>query len=143
MLQQTRELKNIVLCFDGTGDWAGDDTTNVVKIYDRLDRQSQCTFYTGGVGTLGSPVALSPPRRAFLKLLDLATATSLRNKVLEAYKFLIRNYRDGDSIYLFGFRGGFHRSGSRRHDPQLWTSRLAAHRYAGLALSKIPIFRNF
>lgn len=60
-----RASKNIVLCFDGTGDWAGDDTTNVMKIYERLDRKSQITFYTGGVGTLGNPIALSPARRAF------------------------------------------------------------------------------
>ena len=100
--------KNIVLCFDGTGDWAGADSTNVTKIYERLDRQSQCVFYTGGVGTLGSAIALSPMRRAFLKLLDLAIATSLRDKVLEGYTFIIRNYQEGDDIYLFGFsRGAF------------------------------------
>jgi len=106
--------KNIVLCFDGTGDWAGDDTTNVMKIYDRLDNVAQCTFYSGGVGTLGSPLALNPVQRTFLKLLDLASATSIRDKVLEGYQFLIDNYEPAENgrpeskIFMFGFsRGAF------------------------------------
>lgn len=112
MLQESqatgRAPKNIVLCFDGTGDWAATDTTNVMKIFKRLNGESQITYYTGGVGTLGNPIALSPTRRAFLKLLDLATATSLRDKVLDGYTFLMGNYEEGDKIFLFGFsRGAF------------------------------------
>ncbi len=106
------KFKNIVLCFDGTGDWAGDDTTNVMKIYDRLNKDDQCTFYSGGVGTLGSPLALNPFQRTFLKLLDLASATSIRDKVLEGYQFLIDNYeadgKDHSKIFMYGFsRGAF------------------------------------
>lgn len=102
------EPKNIVLCFDGTGDWATKHFTNVMKLYQRLDRQTQAVFYSGGVGTLGSPIALSKWRRAFLKLLDLATATSLRDRVLDGYSFIAREYEEGSRIYLFGFsRGAF------------------------------------
>ncbi len=100
--------KNIVLCFDGTGDWATVDKTNVTKIYERLDRTTQSVFYSGGVGTLGSPMALSGARRLLLKLLDLAVATSLRDQVLAGYLFLVREYNPGDRIYMFGFsRGAF------------------------------------
>src|SRR6476659_8060591 len=91
--------KNIVLCFDGTGDWAGTDSTNVMKLYERLEvNDSQIRFYAGGVGTLGSPIALTPWNRAFLKMLDLATATTIRDKVLEGYSFLVENYEPGDKI---------------------------------------------
>ncbi len=107
-IETKRSGKNIVLCFDGTGDWAAADTTNVMKIYERLDKNSQLVFYSGGVGTLGNAIALSPLRRFFLKLLDLAVATSLRERVLDGYTFLVQNYQAGDRIYLFGFsRGAF------------------------------------
>lgn len=114
-MEPEREGRNLVLFFDGTGDWAGDDTTNVMKIYERLQSHSdQVAFYTGGVGTLGSQLALTPTHRMFLKLLDLASATSLRDKVLEGYEFLVKNYRPADenrkadNIYMFGFsRGAF------------------------------------
>ncbi|MFI5384881.1 MAG: phospholipase effector Tle1 domain-containing protein [Fimbriimonadales bacterium] len=104
----TEQPKNIVLCFDGTGDWAAKDTTNVMRIHQRLDKDSQLVYYSGGIGTLGSPLALSPTRRMFLKLLDLAVATSLRDHALDAYTFLVENHNPGDRIYLFGFsRGAF------------------------------------
>lgn len=102
------ESKIIVLCFDGTGDWAAEHFTNVMKIYQRLDKSTQAVFYTGGVGTLGSAIAVSRWRKLYMRLLDLATATSLRDRVLEGYAFLVQEYREGDQIYLFGFsRGAF------------------------------------
>src|SRR5579885_1427077 len=107
-LGMERAARNIVLLFDGTGDWAGTDTTNVMKIYDLLDKDSQLVYYSGGVGTLGSPLAISAWKKKYLQLLDLATATSLRANVINAYTFLVNNYREGDKIYLFGFsRGAF------------------------------------
>ncbi len=108
MAESLESTKNIVLCLDGTGDWAAKHFTNVMKLYQRLDRDRQAVFYSGGVGTLGSPIALSRWRRMFLRLLDLATATSLRDRVLEGYAFIAREYEPGCRIYLFGFsRGAF------------------------------------
>lgn len=102
------QKKNIVLCFDGTGDWAASHFTNVMKIYQRLDKSTQSIAYFGGVGTLGSTIALSRWRKLLHKVLDLATATSLRDRVLEGYAFLVQEYEPGDDIYLFGFsRGAF------------------------------------
>src|SRR5688500_12217200 len=102
------QKKNIVLCFDGTGDWAASHFTNVMKIYQRLDKSTQAVFYAGGVGTLGSTIAMSRWRKLLLRVLDLATATSLRDRVLEGYAFLVQEYQEGDDIYLFGFsRGAF------------------------------------
>src|SRR5688572_11226849 len=101
--------RNVVLCFDGTGDWYGTGHTNVAKIYQSLEQtDQQICFYDGGIGTLSDAQALSATRRAFLRLLDLATATRLRDKTLEGYNFLVKHYRPGDRIYLFGFsRGAF------------------------------------
>ena len=102
------ERKNIVLCFDGTGDWAASHFTNVMKIYQRLDKSAQAVFYAGGVGTLGSAIAMSRWKKLLHRILDLATATSLRDRVLEGYAFLVNEYEEGDDIYLFGFsRGAF------------------------------------
>lgn len=99
--------KNIVLCFDGTGDWATFDKTNVMKIYSALVQdEDQVVFYNGGVGTLGSQMAISAIKRTYLKLLDLATATSLRDQVLDGYNFLVDKYEHGDDIYIFGFSRG-------------------------------------
>jgi hypothetical protein len=110
--------KNIVLCFDGTGDWAGTNRTNVMEIFHNAsvvpgeqatpDVPEQKVFYYGGVGTLANATALWAPKRLLLKLLDLAVATSLRDTVLEGYTRLANEYRHGDRIYLIGFsRGAF------------------------------------
>ncbi len=99
--------RNVVLCFDGTGDWVGFDRTNVAQIFSKLVRdETQLTFYDGGVGTLASPQALTGLQRTTLKLIDLGVATGLREKVLNGYNFLVRNYQPGDRIFMFGFSRG-------------------------------------
>lgn len=101
------EPRNVVLCFDGTGDWVGFDETNVAQIFSKLVKdETQLTFYDGGVGTLTNPQALTGPQRVALRLIDLGVATGLREKVLNGYNFLVRNYREGDRIFLFGFSRG-------------------------------------
>ena len=101
--------KNIVICYDGTGDWATFDKTNVMKLYEALDKSDpskQVVFYNGGVGTLGSQLAISKLKKSYLRLLDLATATSLREQILMGYEFVLENYQKGDRIYIFGFSRG-------------------------------------
>jgi hypothetical protein len=111
-----REPRNIVLCFDGTGDWAATDTTNVMKIYERLGREDQLIYYSGGVGTLNDSSSTSKFYQIYYRLLDLATAKTLQQHVLDGYAFLVENYREedpangipADRIFLFGFsRGAF------------------------------------
>jgi uncharacterized protein (DUF2235 family) len=99
--------RTFVLCFDGTGDWIGSGRTNVAKIFAALEAsEEQICFYDGGIGTLSNPQALSRFSRTFLRALDLGVATSLRDKVLRGYRFLIEQYEDGDQIFLFGFSRG-------------------------------------
>ena len=94
--------KNIILLSDGTGNGAAKrNKTNVWRLYDALDlhRDDQVAFYHDGVGS-----------QEFLlfKLLGGAFGWGLKRNIRELYKFLCRNYRSGDRIYLFGFsRGAF------------------------------------
>ena len=94
--------KNIILLSDGTGNGAAKrNKTNVWRLYDALDlhRDDQVAFYDDGVGS-----------QEFLpfKLLGGAFGWGLKRNIRELYKFLCRNYKSGDRIYLFGFsRGAF------------------------------------
>lgn len=98
--------RNIVLCFDGTGDWFASGQTNVAKIFSALDRDTQVVFYDGGIGTLTDWRSIVAVQRVFLKMVDLASATSLREKVLNGYLFLVEHYQPGDRIFMFGFSRG-------------------------------------
>lgn len=95
-------MKKIVLLSDGTGNSAAKrHKTNVWRLYNALDlhRVDQIAMYDDGVGT-----------RQFLlfKLLGGAFGWGLKRNVIELYKFLCRNYKESDRIYLFGFsRGAF------------------------------------
>jgi uncharacterized protein (DUF2235 family) len=103
-------MKRIVICCDGT--WNKPDEnqegvpcpTNVTKLAQALlpqDSQGveQLLFYDVGVGTSGS---------FWKRLFDGATGTGISQNILEAYRFLIREYQPGDTLYFFGFsRGAF------------------------------------
>ncbi len=101
--------KNIVLCFDGTGDWAGVDSTNVLRTFELLDKSvpaEQVVFYDGGVGTQIDGSVKSSLGQKLANFKDLAFATSLNDKVLAGYQFLVDHYERGDRIYMFGFSRG-------------------------------------
>lgn len=94
--------KNIVLLSDGTGNAAGKVwRTNVWRTFQSLDLKTsdQIAIYDDGVGTS----SFKP-----LAILGGAFGYGLKRNVINLYKFLCRNYRDGDKIYAFGFsRGAF------------------------------------
>lgn len=94
--------RNLVFCSDGTGNSAASTTkTNVWRVYDALDRTDpdQLASFDDGVGT-----SWFRP----LRLLGLALGIGTQRNVLDLYKFLCRNYKDGDQLYGFGFsRGAF------------------------------------
>lgn len=104
-----RKGRNLVFFFDGTGDWAGTGRTNVLKMFQAAENsEEQLCFYFGGVGTLGSGNAISGWKRLYLKMLDLAVATGLRDVVLAGYTKIAELYEEGDRICLIGFsRGAF------------------------------------
>ncbi len=99
--------KNIVICCDGTGKEYGRDNTNVVHLFEALERgPRQIALYDPGVGTfnfLGIPLG-----DRLGTLLGQVFGVGLRQNLAEAYSFLMDHYQPGDLVYLFGFsRGAF------------------------------------
>lgn len=94
----------IIILSDGTGNAASSVwRTNVWRIFQSLDLRgnSQAAKYDDGVGT-SSFVPLA--------ILGGAFGYGLKRNILDAYKFICRNYdhENGSKIYLFGFsRGAF------------------------------------
>jgi uncharacterized protein (DUF2235 family) len=104
-------MRNIVICCDGTGNEISENISNVLKLYRCLRKTEktqprQLVYYDPGVGTLERPDAWHKLRQDFNAILGLATGYGLDDNVLAAYDFLVRNFRDGDQIYLFGFSRG-------------------------------------
>ncbi|RYP23434.1 hypothetical protein DL765_001139 [Monosporascus sp. GIB2] len=111
-------VRKLVLCFDGTGNTfsgsSGD--TNIVKLYDKLDRDDphQFHYYQTGIGTYdvnGGSVNkgfIGSIRSSITRTLDSGFGTSFDHHVMAGYKFLMNHYNHGDKIYMFGFsRGAF------------------------------------
>lgn len=101
-------MKNIVICCDGTSNEVAGNQTNVLRLFRMLtrDRARQLIFYDAGVGTHADPTAQWPLRRRIQKHLDSAIAMSIRGHVIDAYRFLVHHYADGDRVFLFGFSRG-------------------------------------
>jgi uncharacterized protein (DUF2235 family) len=92
----------IVILSDGTGNAASSVwRTNVWRIFQSLvlEGDEQAAKYDDGVGT-----------SSFLPLAILGGVFGwgLKRNILDAYKFVCRNYEDNTKLYLFGFsRGAF------------------------------------
>ena len=100
-------MKNIVICCDGTGKEYGRNNSNVVKLYQRLVRDSdQVTFYDPGVGTFSFP-GRNLGRQSGI-VLGSAFGAGMQINIEDAYRYLMDRYRTGDRVFLFGFsRGAF------------------------------------
>ncbi|TCJ11590.1 DUF2235 domain-containing protein [Parasulfuritortus cantonensis] len=97
-------MRRLAMCFDGT--WNDvKDQTNVSRIHAAIEaipeqpgaRPAQLKYYDEGVGThFGS------------KISGGMLGNGLTENIREGYAWLIRNWRDEDRLYLFGFsRGAF------------------------------------
>src|ERR1041385_847873 len=100
--------KNIVICWDGTGNDVGDHNSNVVKLYSTLiiDGRTQVGYYHPGVGTMGAPTATNRLSKAWSVIMGLAFGAGLLANVGDAYRYLMDTYEDGDRVFLFGFSRG-------------------------------------
>ncbi|HEX4826361.1 MAG TPA: DUF2235 domain-containing protein [Candidatus Polarisedimenticolaceae bacterium] len=100
--------RRIAVCLDGTSNKYARDKTNVVKLYEMLDRDrsDQLSYYQPGIGTMPPPSIWNTLGRLIVARLDLAIAWLLEQHVCDAYRFLMRTYEPGDSIFLFGFSRG-------------------------------------
>ncbi|HST37094.1 MAG TPA: DUF2235 domain-containing protein [Allosphingosinicella sp.] len=101
------EPRNIVVCCDGTGNEVTGDLSNVLKLFriaEKSDRQ--IVYYDPGVGTIGTESAWQRRKAKLMAVWGLATGAGLDDNILDAYRFLVRTYRDGDRVFLFGFSRG-------------------------------------
>ena len=92
--------KRIVICCDGTWN-TPEQATNVVKLLRSIkpyseDGMHQVVFYDQGVGTY-NPID---------KFIGGAFGKGVEQNVLDAYRFIARNYQQGDELYCFGFSCG-------------------------------------
>jgi uncharacterized protein (DUF2235 family) len=107
--------RQLIVCCDGTNSNLTGRVrdTNVSQLCELLDpvANQQLMYYDPGVGNPGSlPAATTMERFTAAKdrLLGLAFGSVVYENVAQAYIFLMRNWRPGDQIWLFGFsRGAF------------------------------------
>ena len=101
--------RRIVICCDGTGNEIKQNESNVLKFYRVLkESDDQIGFYDPGVGTISNSGAWARWKNKAKGVFGLATGYGLDGNVLDAYRFLLRHYEDGDQIYLLGFSRGAH-----------------------------------
>jgi uncharacterized protein (DUF2235 family) len=102
-------MKNIVICCDGTNNKLAGDLTNVVRLFQVVVKdERQVAFYDPGVGTMASPNEKTWLGKSWSLLKGLAFGEGLDDNVMDAYRYLMATYEDGDKIFLFGFsRGAF------------------------------------
>ncbi|MGI9304587.1 MAG: DUF2235 domain-containing protein [Gammaproteobacteria bacterium] len=92
--------KNIIICSDGTWNkWesSNEKNTNVARLWEALIDQEgmgQVAFYDAGVGT------------GMSRYIGGATGYGISQNILDCYGEIIKRYRPGDRIYLFGFSRG-------------------------------------
>lgn len=100
--------KNIVVCCDGTGNKVTvNENSNIVHLFACLEKSAnQICYYSPGLGTTTPLWVENYWGKKWFKLKALAVGYSLKNNVLDAYKFIMDNYDDGDHIYFFGFSRG-------------------------------------
>lgn len=99
--------RNLIVCCDGTGNEIKEHQSNVLKFYRVIKKDTkQLAYYDPGVGTISDSSAWSRFKNKARGIFGLATGYGLDENVLGAYRFLIRNYKPGDQIYLFGFSRG-------------------------------------
>jgi uncharacterized protein (DUF2235 family) len=94
--------KRIALFSDGTGNSSAKaQKTNVWRLFQAVDQSKpdQIAMYDDGVGTSSN---------MYLAALGGAFGWGLKRNVIDLYKFVCRNYVQGDELYGFGFsRGAF------------------------------------
>lgn len=101
-------MKKIAIFCDGT--WNEPDhefngrpcPTNVVKLASLVPPLSaagieQRVFYHNGIGSMSSRTK---------RIIDGATGYGISRILLTCYRWLVRSYRPGDQLYLFGFSRG-------------------------------------
>ena len=94
-------------CCDGTGNEIEANLSNVLKLFRVLRKnEGQVVYYDPGIGTISSSDPWSRLKSNARGVWGLATGSGLDDNVLDAYRFLIDQFEEGDRVYLFGFSRG-------------------------------------
>ena len=101
-------MKKIVICCDGTSNDFGDHNSNVVKLFNVLEKNTdrQLTYYDPGVGTPSTYDAFNPITKKLEYVLGQSFGYGLNQNIMDAYAFLMKTYEEGDELYFFGFSRG-------------------------------------
>jgi uncharacterized protein (DUF2235 family) len=111
--------KNILIFSDGTGQAGGvrpdQRLSNIYKLYratrpgpdSPIDPSQQVAFYDPGLGTLSDTdgIRLNVLDK-FLSIFGLATGMGITDNIIDCYEAILKHYRPGDRICLFGFSRG-------------------------------------
>lgn len=111
--------KSILIFSDGTGQSGGitfdEDRSNIYKLYrstrcgpdSAIDPKDQVTFYDAGLGSpgAGSFIKFRLWRQVYNKA-SAMTGLGITRNIIDCYAAIIRLYRPGDRIFLFGFSRG-------------------------------------
>lgn len=102
--------KNVVICCDGTCNQFGSVNTNVVRLFQAIERYSgeQMAFYDPGVGTFAARFLSFNVGEFLGKLLGAAFGYGVKANMETCYRYLMDTYEQGDRVFIFGFsRGAF------------------------------------
>jgi hypothetical protein len=111
--------KAILIFSDGTGQSGGirfdEERSNIYKLYratrcgpdSSIDPQDQATFYDAGLGSPGAGAFIKIKLwRQIYNLVSSMTGLGITRNIVDCYAAIIRLYRQGDRIFLFGFSRG-------------------------------------
>ena len=111
--------RNIVIYSDGTGQRGGvlfdERRSNIYKLYRAtrcgpdcsVDPAEQFAFYDAGIGTSkGARGVLGSAWDFVYNVICSATGLGLTGNMIDCYAALVRNWRPGDRVFLFGFSRG-------------------------------------
>lgn len=99
--------RKLIICFDGTGNEIEKHESNILRLYKCLKHDdSQLVYYEPGVGTRSTRPFAPGWFQGLRQAAGLIFGLGLEDTVFHAFDFLCRNYRDGDTLYFFGYSRG-------------------------------------
>jgi len=111
--------RNIVIHSDGTGQRGGvmfdERRSNIYKLYratrcgpdSSVDPAEQYAFYDAGIGTSkGARGILGAAWDMIYNVICSATGLGLTGNIIDCYAAMVRTWRPGDRVFLFGFSRG-------------------------------------
>lgn len=111
--------RNILIYSDGTGQVGGiafdENRSNIYKMYRAtrvapdscIDPNEQIAYYDAGLGSRPPGAgSFSSAYRRLSNFVSQATGLGLTANIIDCYQMIIRYWRPGDRIFLFGFSRG-------------------------------------